>query len=90
MLHLMTQRQSTRWQPDITEATATSTFPAASNSVQTDRNGVAKIYYQLSAATGDYIQLLRLPTAWVDCHIDCHGINVNQGKSCQLRDRLRE
>ena len=39
--------------PDITIAEATSTFPAASkNSVQTDRNGVAKIHYQLSSTSG--------------------------------------
>ena len=41
--------------PDITIAEATSTFPATSrNSVQTDRNGVAKIYYQLSSNSGDH------------------------------------
>ena len=39
--------------PDITIAEATSTFPATSkNSVQTDRNGVAKIHYQLSSTSG--------------------------------------
>ena len=39
--------------PDITIAEDTSTFPATSrNSVQTDRNGVAKIYYQLSSNSG--------------------------------------
>ena len=38
--------------PDITIAEATSTFPATSNSVQTDQNGVAKIYYQLSSNPG--------------------------------------
>ena len=39
-------------EPDITIAEATSAFPPASNSVQTDRNGVAKIYYQLSDTPG--------------------------------------
>ena len=36
--------------PDITEATATLPAAAAMHSVQTDRNGVAKIYYQLSTS----------------------------------------
>ena len=38
--------------PTITEATATIPAAAATHYVQTDRNGVAKIYYQLSSNPG--------------------------------------
>ena len=39
--------------PAITEATATTPAAAAEHHVQTDRNGVAKIYYQLSSNTSE-------------------------------------
>ena len=40
--------------PAITVATSTAPAPAATHHVQTDRSGVAKIYYQLSATTGSH------------------------------------
>ena len=51
--------------PTTVEATTTNPPPAETRSVQTDRNGVAKIYYQLSEYLRLLTQLLRLPTALV-------------------------
>ena len=81
--------------PTITEATATIPVAAATHHVQTDRNGVAKIYYQLSSnSSTDTVPHTVTATAYGTglsaATLTATASTTTRGKSRQLRDRLRE